>query len=242
MFKENQQLGQQDHEISVLIADDDHDSLTILESIISTLGVSISSASDGDQAVEICKSKKPDLAVLDLMMPGLNGAEVCRWIREQEWGKLVSIMILTAKTDLENKVSAFAEGADEYLTKPYNSRELLARIKALLRVRQLNIALEEKNKALQQAQAKIVAQERQLVAGQLAGAAAHSLGQPLTAMKLNLYLLSSLQPTDSRFLKAVSSLGQDVDRMAEIVEKLRQADPNKTEGYFAGQKILELKT
>ncbi len=226
---------------TILIADDDPDARTIVSAALSAPEYTLIEAHDGKQAVERCKVVMPDLAVLDMMMPGLSGAQVCEWIKNHEGGQLVPVLILTARAEIQDKVTALEEGADDYLTKPFNYRELQARVKSLLRVRALNLSLQEKNRELAAAQEKLVAQERSLLAMQLAGGAAHTLGQPLTAMKLNIHLMEILPSEDERFKKALSAMKDDIERMHEIVKQMREVDASKTEAYYGADKILDIK-
>jgi DNA-binding response OmpR family regulator len=87
-------------------------------------------AGDGPQAIETCAQAHPDLVVLDLMLPGMDGLEVCREIQRDRW---VPVLMLTARTEEADKVAGFAVGADDYLTKPFSLRELALRVKAILR-------------------------------------------------------------------------------------------------------------
>jgi len=87
-------------------------------------------AGDGPQAIEACTAVRPDLVVLDLMLPGMDGLEVCKEIQKDGW---VPVLMLTARTEEADKVAGFAVGADDYLTKPFSLRELAVRVDAILR-------------------------------------------------------------------------------------------------------------
>jgi len=87
-------------------------------------------AGDGPRAIELHAEHRPDLVVLDLMLPGMDGLEVCKAIQHEAW---TPVLMLTAKTEEADKVAGFAVGADDYLTKPFSLRELAARVKAILR-------------------------------------------------------------------------------------------------------------
>jgi DNA-binding response OmpR family regulator len=87
-------------------------------------------AYDGPQAIELHVEHRPDLVVLDLMLPGMDGLEVCQAIQRNSW---TPVLMLTARTEEADKVAGFAVGADDYLTKPFSLRELAARVKAILR-------------------------------------------------------------------------------------------------------------
>jgi DNA-binding response OmpR family regulator len=115
----------------ILIADDDKELQEVVEYHLQKEGYQVFKASDGKEALKNLKVVQPDLLVLDLIMPGLTGLEVCHELRKQ--GNLLPILMLTAKASELDKVRGLETGADDYLTKPFSSLELIARIKALLR-------------------------------------------------------------------------------------------------------------
>ena len=225
---------------NVLIADDDADTRAIVSSAVQMLGHSVVEASDGRQALTLAGQLAIDMAVLDVMMPELPGTEVCAGIKKLEGGEFIPVLMLTARDSVKDKVTALEGGADDYLTKPFHYQELQARIKALLRVRELNLRLREQNVALQMMQEKLVQQERQLLVTQLAGTAAHQLGQPLSAIMLNCHLIETLGPADERSKRALAAIKQDSKRMAELIEKLRTADASKTASYHGKTEILNI--
>lgn len=114
----------------ILVVDDDTNLLKALEYSLEEEGYQVSGATDGSQALEVARREEPDLILLDIMLPGLNGFEVCRILRKET---AVPIVMLTAKTDETDKVVGLELGADDYITKPFHMRELLARIAAMLR-------------------------------------------------------------------------------------------------------------
>ncbi len=114
----------------VLVVDDEPTLLETLEYNLARQGYEVCTATDGRMALEVARRERPDLIVLDIMLPGLDGFEVCRILRRE---MNAPILMLTAKADEIDKVVGLEMGADDYLTKPFNMRELLARVKALLR-------------------------------------------------------------------------------------------------------------
>ncbi len=114
----------------ILIVEDDTTLLETLEYNLKRQGYRVFQATDGPDALQVARDKRPDLIVLDVMLPGLDGFEVCRTLRRET---SVPILMLTARADEVDKVVGLEVGADDYLTKPFSMRELLARIKALLR-------------------------------------------------------------------------------------------------------------
>ena len=224
----------------VLIADDDDDSRTLVSSAVGALGLSVATAADGDQAIALCKETEPDLAILDMMMPGHSGREVCEFIKSSEQGQLIPVLILTARDSIQDKVDALSEGADDYLTKPFHFQELQARVQAWLRVRELNLRLQDKNSELLAMQQKLVDQERQAVVHQLAGTTAHQLGQPISAIMLNLHLLEVLPAEDFRYKNALAAINSDVRRLAELLNRLKTADARKKSEYYGALDIIEV--
>lgn len=114
----------------VLIVEDDQTMLGVLKYNLLKEGYDVITAVDGVQAVEVARSEKPELIVLDIMLPKLDGLEVCRILRKE---MTVPILMLTAKTEEIDKVVGLEIGADDYVIKPFSMRELLARIRAMLR-------------------------------------------------------------------------------------------------------------
>ncbi|MCS7286133.1 MAG: response regulator transcription factor [Anaerolineae bacterium] len=114
----------------VLVVEDEPTLLETLEYNLTHHGYKVYTATDGLSALEVARREKPDLIVLDLMLPRLDGFEVCRKLREE---MNVPILILTARTDEVDKVMGLELGADDYMTKPFSMREFLARVRALLR-------------------------------------------------------------------------------------------------------------
>jgi DNA-binding response OmpR family regulator len=114
----------------VLIVDDDPKVCEMLDRYLSHAGYLTASALDGAKALEVVQTFAPDLVVLDLMLPRIGGLEVCRMLRETS---PIPIIMLTAKTTEHDKLTGLAFGADDYLTKPFSPRELVARVEAVLR-------------------------------------------------------------------------------------------------------------
>jgi DNA-binding response OmpR family regulator len=114
----------------ILVADDEPTLVAALKFNLERDSYSVVTATDGEAALTVARETMPDLIVLDLMMPGLNGLEVCRILRKE---MQVPILILTARGDETDKVAGLELGADDYVTKPFSMRELTARVRALLR-------------------------------------------------------------------------------------------------------------
>jgi phosphate regulon transcriptional regulator PhoB len=117
----------------ILVVDDEKDIVELISYNLEQKGFAVIKAYDGQMAWERVKTAKPDLVVLDLMIPGIHGLEVCKLIRRDAATETLPIIILTAKSDQVDKILGLELGADDYVTKPFNVRELIARIRAVLR-------------------------------------------------------------------------------------------------------------
>lgn len=224
----------------ILIADDDADSRVIVASVISLMGYTPIVVTNGKEALEQSAEELPHLAILDYMMPDYSGVEVCHQLKNKAGGEFIPVLMLTARDTVRDKVTAFEEGVDDYLTKPFNYQEFKARVKALLRVRDLTFDLRDTNDELKRMQQRLIEQERQLAVGQLAGTAAHQLGQPLSAILLNCYLLEQLPKTDPKFMGALAAIKSDTKRMGDLINQLRSVKASETEGYYGDTEILKL--
>jgi DNA-binding response OmpR family regulator len=117
-------------EQTVLVVDDEEAIAEAVRARLENEGYRVVVAYDGPQAIDLHREHHPDLVVLDLMLPGMDGLEVCKAIQRDGW---TPVLMLTAKTEEADKVAGFAVGADDYLTKPFSLRELASRVKAILR-------------------------------------------------------------------------------------------------------------
>lgn len=117
----------------ILIVDDEKDIVKMLDYNLKKEGYRTALAYDGEDALEMAKKEHPDLIVLDLMLPGMDGLEVCKSLKKEPKSASIPIIMLTAKTQEADKIVGLELGADDYITKPFSPRELIARIKAVLR-------------------------------------------------------------------------------------------------------------
>jgi two-component system, OmpR family, response regulator len=129
----------------ILIVEDDPNLLETLKYNLKKESYDVVTAADGEQAVEAARKEKPDLIFLDVMLPKLSGFEVCRILRKE---MSTPIMMLTAKVDETDKVVGLEIGADDYITKPFSMRELIARVRAMLRRTQITETLPIQDKSI----------------------------------------------------------------------------------------------
>lgn len=117
----------------ILIVDDEPSICALLSFNLDKAGYHTTEANNGHEALELTRTGKPDLIILDVMLPGIDGMEVCRILKGQKHTAGIPIIMLTAKNDEIDKIIGLELGADDYMTKPFSPRELVARVKAVLR-------------------------------------------------------------------------------------------------------------
>jgi DNA-binding response OmpR family regulator len=117
---------------TVLVADDDRDVLNLVRFRLEREGVRVVTASDGEAALQLARDERPDVCVLDVMMPKLNGFEVLKELRDDEATAGIRVILLTARSGESDVDQAFDVGADDYVTKPFNPQELRQRVRAQL--------------------------------------------------------------------------------------------------------------
>ena len=116
----------------ILIVDDEKQLVSLVKLHLEMAGYEVVSAGDGEKALSISREEKPDLIILDLMLPKLDGWEVCKRLRMELGSGSTPVIMLTARTETEDKLKGFECGADDYVTKPFSPRELVARVKRVL--------------------------------------------------------------------------------------------------------------
>jgi two-component system response regulator RpaA len=119
--------------VNILVVDDDPEIIDLLRLDLELMGFQVDSANDGANALKKAEAKTYDLIVLDVMMPKLDGFEVCKRIRANRLSASVPVILLTAKGTIEDKIRGFNAGADDYLVKPFEFQELMVRMRALFR-------------------------------------------------------------------------------------------------------------
>ena len=228
------------HIFTILVIDPDETMRDMIGRIILSMGHWVLPAETLEDAKKECEEKLPDLVVLHGNFPDNGSLVFCSWLKEQQGGEIIPVLTLTEVDAKEGKVDALIAGSDDFIAKPFTFQELKARLNSLVRNRTLSLKLIDKNKMLADAQAKIIAQERQLLANQLAATAAHELGQPITALKLNCHLLENTSSTDPAYKKTMHAIRADISRLAELVDGLKKINAARTEKYHGDVNILKV--
>jgi sigma-B regulation protein RsbU (phosphoserine phosphatase) len=214
--------------MKILIADDDLSSRTILEGVLKKWGYEFISAADGHAAWEaLQQTDAPQLAILDWMMPGMTGPEICRKLRAQERTEPLYLILLTAKDERENVIEGLEAGADDYVAKPYDIGELSARIKVGCRILKLQHKLKEREKL----QGVL----------EMAGAVCHEINQPLQVVSgCSEMLLMEVAENDPNYA-TFKNIKANVDRIAELTHKIMRISKYEVRNYMGGKsKIIDI--
>jgi len=215
----------------ILVVDDNPENVELLEAYLARAGYDLDSASDGQAALRRVREAPPDLILLDIMMPVLDGYAVCERLKGDEATVFIPIVLLTALRDPEDKLRGIEVGADDFLTKPFSPPELLTRVKSLLRIKGLHDQLEAYNRLLEQKVAERTAelevalkelrQLDQLKSDFLANIS-HELRTPLTPIKGYLTLLrdENMGPLTAGQRRGLGVIEASVDRLHKLIEEL----------------------
>src|SRR5574342_126152 len=146
----------------ILVVDDTPRNVKLLADLLTVKGYDVVTAASGREALSAVDSQPPDLVLLDVVMPEMSGYEVCRAIRSQPATAMLPVIMVTALDPSQERVKGIEAGADDFLTKPINQPELLARVRSLLRIKELYDELADLNRTLEQRVAEQVAQLERL--------------------------------------------------------------------------------
>jgi len=205
---------------SILIVDDTPFNLRFLSDVLSRAGYITHTAADGEQAMQLAQTLPLDLVLLDIMMPGLSGYEVCSLLKADEKTRDIPVIFLSALNQELDKVQAFTVGGVDYITKPFQVKEVLARIETHLTLRFLQKDLEERNLSLQRQAAELEARNAELDA--FAHTVAHDLKTPLTAVVGFSDLLQKRfgQMSTEKLGETLAIIAQNGRRMANIINEM----------------------
>ncbi len=218
----------------LLLVDDNPANLRVLFEALQGAGYKISLAHNGEMALDVARRVVPDLMLLDITMPGIDGFEVCRRLRATPETREAAVIFLTASTDPQAKVAGLDLGAVDYITKPINVDEVLARIRVHLTVQRLNRQLASANRDLEQRVAERTAQllhaDRLATLGALTAGLLHEVRNPLVTLsgyhRLIRRSLDEMQQADSgnaalaQICERFTTAQQSAERVVEILENM----------------------
>ena len=201
----------------ILVVDDLPVNVQLLTTYLTSVGYDVVAARDGQEALDKTFATQPDLILLDVMMPKLNGFEVCERLKTDPTTRIIPVIMVTALNEIEDKIKATEAGADDFVSKPFNKLELLTRVKSLLRIKQLHDELRAKLKELEQARERL----RQL-----------AITDGLTGLYNHRYLKEHLEQEVHRAIRHqlhVSVVMLDIDHFKKL---------NDTYGHPIGDAVL----
>jgi len=208
-----------DRRAEVLIAEDNPDMRSLLEMLVGR-EFRVRTAKNGREALEAIQASPPDLLLSDVMMPELSGTELCKAVKQGDETRGIPVVLVTSKAEREMKIEGLELGADDYVTKPFHPRELLARIRALVRVTSLQRELADRNEALEgalgelkQAEVQLVRSERLAAVGELAAGLAHEVNNPVN------FALNAV--------RAMEATVKDLGNLAEAIADMDPSDPQE---------------
>jgi len=175
------------HSSKILVVDDDQRNVRLMESILRASGYPVIKAYDGQEALDKIRTENPDVVLLDVMMPHMSGFEVCQRVRSQYETRLLPVIMVTALNALEEKVQALELGADDFLSKPINKIELLAKLRSVLRVKSLHDEVESTRRELEEKNRELIRIEE--FKERVVQMVVHDLKNPLSGIMGNLQLL-----------------------------------------------------
>lgn len=209
----------------VLVVDDNKDTVRIIQEALEGAGFSVTAAFDGKEALELVRKELPDLMILDLMMPKMSGYEVCGEIRKDPKTKELIVLMLTARSDVDAKIQGIEGGANDYLVKPVEPREVVSRVRRFL--------------ATEGAYQEKVLLERLEAIGQISLTVRHEINNPLAVIcgQAQLLLQKKELPEEIRNkTKIIYDMGI---RISEIIKQLDQVQ-DKTREYVRGEKMIDI--
>ncbi|MHC5937304.1 sensor histidine kinase [Nostoc sp.] len=211
----------------ILIVDDNPTNLSVLCEALNSEGFRFRVAVDGESAIAQAERNQPELILLDIQMPGIDGFETCRRLKANPVTQNIPIIFTTALSDTENKTKGFSLGAVDYIPKPFAQEEVIARVRVHLQLKQLTESLEQqvsdRTKALQQAQVQLVQQEKLSTLGELIAGIGHEINNPINFISSNI-------PPLQEYIAAVT----------ELILLYEQEYPNPTAKISTAIKDLDL--
>ncbi|MBE8971163.1 response regulator, partial [Nostocales cyanobacterium LEGE 12452] len=203
---------------NILVVDDTPDNLRLLSAMLTAQGFEVRKALNGKMALTACQMVLPDVILLDINMPGMDGYQVCQQLKADDKTSEVPVIFISALDDVVDKVKAFDVGGVDYIAKPFHGAEVVLRIENQINLRLLQVKLQEKNFLLQQAldnlkasQVQQIQNEKMVALGQLVAGLAHEINNPISFIYGNLQYAS-----------------QYVEDLVKMIEVYQQEYPKPT--------------
>lgn len=211
----------------ILVVDDLHANRHILKILLSHANYRVLTASHGEEALQIIANDRPDLVLLDVVMPVMSGTEVLRTLKSRDETRLIPVILLSVQSEVADRVEGLAQGADDYIAKPYNHEELLAKIRGHLKIRDLN-------EQLRQA-------EKLAVLAQVAVSVNHQVNNPLSSILYGAELIEMTVAEDAGEIREqLRVIRESVDQIKAVLARLRGATEIIPIQYLKDTQMLKL--
>ncbi|MDX9786594.1 MAG: response regulator [Desulfobacterales bacterium] len=211
---------------TLLIVDDNATNLSIMQALLDKEEYRTVITDNSLECLDILKSLTPNLILLDIDMPDMNGLEVCRIVKQDSRSSEIPIIFVTGLTDNKTINDAFECGGTDYIKKPINRVELLARIKSVL--------------ARQKYKQSLLEKERLAGVLEMAGAVCHELNQPLQVIQLYVDAIDSAQIKEKGIRDALEQIRRQTVRMGSITKKIMQITKYESRDYLEGVRIIDI--
>jgi len=219
---------------TVLVVDDEPDMRRFLVSVLAS-DYRVFQAADGKAGLDMIRQHRPHLVLLDLMLPVMDGLDVCQAVKSDEQTRNVKVLLLTARTDEHSKITALQRGADDFLTKPFSTTEVRTRLANLLlsaqleeNLRQQNVQLEETLARLKETEVQLVQSEKMNALGKLAAGLLHEIHNPLNFTLMALQVAKESGSASAEIAETLDDMEQGMNRIRDIISDLRTfAYPSK---------------
>lgn len=212
----------------ILVVDDDANARMILNRILSKAGYETREAKDGKEALEAAREYKPDVMIIDWMMPEMDGEQLASRIKNDATLRFTYIILLTARGDTKDRVRGLQAGADDYITKPAPHQEVLARVQSGMRVRGLQNEIEQLT--------------RRLSIVELAATVGHEINNPLNVIYLALDMMrkSLKQKEYDKLESGIELIAETAERIKMIARKFVELKNPQSTNYIDSLKMIDL--
>ncbi len=215
----------------IVVVDDNTDNLRVLSGILKNKGYAPRPVSSGRMALNAISAKPPDMVLLDIMMPETDGFNVCRQLKADEYTRDIPVIFISALDELEEKLKAFAMGGVDYITKPFQEAEVLARIET-------HLALVRAKEALQQSEIRNRRLKKSESLVRMAGAIAHQFNNHLHAVLGNLEMAQIYLPDEEKTARTISAAIESAQKAAKV-SRLMLTYTGQTEGEKAAMDLAD---
>jgi len=226
---------------TVLVVDDDKRNVRLIKSLLMPEGYHLLSAESGETALEAVARERPDLVLLDVVMPGMDGFEVCQRLKSGEGTRDIPVVMVTALQSKEDRVKALRLGADDFLSKPVDKAELQARVKSLLRIKAYHDSLVESNREIREKNEKLAELER--LKDELTHMLVHDLGNPLAAVcggvETVLDMGENLDPSQVKFLEISLRCSLELRSMVDNLLDIHRMEQGRLKPDFGPVNLVD---